>query len=242
MGAGTICLRVRGSVDAGLPPVEVLELCDSGGHVVSGRAVILVYVGRPETDQVRGMAMNLLGLGLEAADHDEDALSVKETELSMRRRLGAPETVILAAQGNLASTYRSLGRLEEALLLRQEIYSVRLKLNGREHDATLRAAFNYANILNAMRRHAEAKALMRKTIPVGRRVLGASHDLTLKMRWLYAESIWRDPATLDDLREAVTTLEDTDRIARRVLGAAHPTAVRIEQALRAVRQRHEARK
>ena len=42
MAAGTICLRVRGSVDAGLPPVEVLELCDSGGHVVSGRAVILV--------------------------------------------------------------------------------------------------------------------------------------------------------------------------------------------------------
>ena len=32
---------MRGSVDAGLPPVEVLELCDSGGHVVSGRAVVL---------------------------------------------------------------------------------------------------------------------------------------------------------------------------------------------------------
>ena len=33
----------------------------------------------------------------------------------------------------------------------------------------------------------------------------------------------RDGATLDDLREAVTTLEDTERIARRVLGGAHPT-------------------
>ena len=30
-------------------------------------------------------------------------------------------------------------------------------------------------------------------------------------------------ATLDDLREAVTTLEDTARTARRVLGGAHPT-------------------
>ena len=29
-------------------------------------------------------------------------------------------------------------------------------------------------------------------------------------------------ATLDDLREAVTTLEDTERTARRVLGGAHP--------------------
>ena len=35
---------------------------------------------------------------------------------------------------------------------------------------------------------------------------------------------YEDPgATLDDLRDAVTTLEDTARIARRVFGGAHPT-------------------
>ena len=34
---------------------------------------------------------------------------------------------------------------------------------------------------------------------------------------------YKDPvATLDDLREAVTTLEDAGRIARRVFGGAHP--------------------
>ena len=31
-----------------------------------------------------------------------------------------------------------------------------------------------------------------------------------------------DDATPDDLREAVTTLEETERVARRVLGGAHP--------------------
>ena len=36
----------------------------------------------------------------------------------------------------------------------------------------------------------------------------------------------------DDLREAVTTLEDTERIARRVLGGAHPTTTGIERDLR----------
>ena len=41
-----------------------------------------------------------------------------------------------------------------------------------------------------------------------------------------------DGATLDDLREAVTTLEDTNRIARRVLGNAHPTTNGNEAALR----------
>ena len=38
-----------------------------------------------------------------------------------------------------------------------------------------------------------------------------------------------DPAaTLDDLREVVTTYEETERTARRVLGGAHPLAPTIE--------------
>ena len=42
-------------------------------------------------------------------------------------------------------------------------------------------------------------------------------------RKVYARALYGDPgATLDELREAVTTLEDTERIARRVLGGAHP--------------------
>ena len=54
----------------------------------------------------------------------------------------------------------------------------------------------------------------------------------LKMHWLYAEALYKDAgATLDDLREAVATLEDAERIARRVLGSAHPLAVAIERHL-----------
>ena len=49
------------------------------------------------------------------------------------------------------------------------------------------------------------------------------------MRWLYAEALYEDPdATLDDLREAVATLEETERTARRVLGGAHPVTTGIE--------------
>ena len=74
---------------------------------------------------------------------------------------------------------------------------------------------------------------MRKSIPVVRRVLGESHEITLKIRWVYAAALFEDDsATLDDLREAVTTLEDATRIARRVLGAAHPIAAGIEKILR----------
>jgi len=50
-----------------------------------------------------------------------------------------------------------------------------------------------------------------------------------------------DVATLDDLREAVTTLEDTERIARRVLGGAHPTTESIEDDLQGARAALRAR-
>ena len=52
----------------------------------------------------------------------------------------------------------------------------------------------------------------------------------------HAMAINSDPdATLDDLRESVTTLEDTRRTARRVLGVAHPTVEGIEYELQEVR-------
>ena len=55
-------------------------------------------------------------------------------------------------------------------------------------------------------------------------------------RWIYAKTLYEDPAvTLDDLREAVTTLEDTERTARRVFGGAHPLVVGIEESLRNAR-------
>ena len=79
-------------------------------------------------------------------------------------------------------------------------------------------------------------------MPVTRRVLGEGHILTLKMRWLYAQAIYRDDgATLADLREAVTTLEDTARTARRVLGSAHPSTAGIELSLRNARAALRAR-
>ena len=66
-----------------------------------------------------------------------------------------------------------------------------------------------------------------------RRVLGEGNEHTLKMRSLYAYSLYSNPgATLEDLREAVTTLEETEMIARRVFGGAHPTTAGIEDQLR----------
>ena len=74
------------------------------------------------------------------------------------------------------------------------------------------------------------------------RALGESGATTLKMRWVYAGTLYEDPdATLDDLREAVATLDDTERIARRVLGGSNPLAIDIEKALRHARALLHAR-
>ena len=184
----------------------------------------------------RRCAMGELGNGLSDADHHEDALPVREAELAMKRRLGAGEDSILVVQSNLASTYQFLGRREEALSLRRVVYSGRVNLVGEDHRSTLGAAVNYASTLFALEHYAEARALLRQTIPAAQRVLGENHEITLKMRKVYAQSLCCDPAaTLDDLREAVTTLGDTARIARRVLGGSHPFVVDIERSLRGLR-------
>ena len=102
--------------------------------------------------------------------------------------------------------------------------------------STLRQAFNFANDLRRLERVDEAKTLMRKTIPVVRRTLGENHDLTLSMRSMYAKMLCEDPtATLDGLRKAATTLEETEQIARRVLGSAHPLAKTIGNNIRTAR-------
>jgi len=215
-------------------------------HCALGWACWKTYVGRPEGDPARRMAISVLGNGLEAAKHHEDALSVQEAELAMHQRLGASAECILIVQGNLARTHIELGRLEEALLMRRVVYSGFLKLNGEEHSQTLIAANNYASsLLDLNRCYAEAKSLMRKTMPVARRVLGEDHDTTLAMRQNFAMALYKDTdATLDDLREAVTTIEDTERIARRVLGGAHPIVQmserNLENARAALREAEQA--
>ena len=168
---------------------------------------------------------------------DRRVMSECENE---RRRMWAESSrtsVVPAARSNGA-----LGRGEEALRLKRDVYSGRLELNGEEHEKTLLVANNYAASLKELGRFEEARSLLRKTIPVARRVLGEGDRLTLKMRMIYAKALYKDDAaTLDDLREAVTTLVETERTARRVLGGAHPVTTGIEGALRDARAALRAR-
>ncbi len=216
------------------------SLCEQSYHGVVqcalGWASWKTYLGRPETEPARIAAMTELGIGLFEAGRHEDALVVQKADLATLLRIGASESSILDVQSNLSNTYELLGRHESALHMKRDVYSGRLKLNGEEHPQTLIVANNYANSLCNLQRHAEAKTLLRKTIPVARRNFGDSSDLTLQLRANYAAALYMDDgATLDDIREAMSTLEEIERIARRVFGGRHPTAVRMVRSLQKAR-------
>ena len=63
-------------------------------------------------------------------------------------------------------------------------------------------------------------------------------------RWHFGQALYKDDrATLDDLHEAVNTMEDTVRTARRVLGSDYPIVSIMENGLdeaRAARRTREA--
>ena len=224
-------------------------LCKQSYHGVVrcalGWACWKTYLGRPETDWARLHAMTELGHGLSGVGQYEDALSVREAELSTLKRLGATEDLMLVTQSNFASAYNNLGRQQDALRMSRDVYSGRLRFNGGEHEETVVAAGNYASSLFSLRRFDEARALLRNMVPVARRTLGESHELTLRMRSAYAQSLYMDDGgSLEDLREAGITLEEIEPTARRLLGGANPITLRIEQHLRnaraALRSREDA--
>ena len=224
------------------------SLCEQEHHGVVrcalGWACWKTFVGRPEADQARHLAMSVLGIGLGAAKRNEESLSVEEAHYSILKRIGMSGRGLLVMKDNLAVTYARLGRLDRAASMGRDVYNGYLKLTGEESRDTLLAALNYAVVLKNSVRFEAAKSLLRKTIPVARRIIGEGNELTLKMRWTYAIALYKDAsATLDDLREAVTTLEEIEPIGRRVFGGAHPFVIDIDHALeqsRAVAAVHEA--
>ena len=159
------------------------------------------------------------------------------TLLAMMRRVGYSAGQVLTVQLNLACAYQFLGRREQAIRMQREVYAGRLRLSGEEAFPTLLAANNLASSLARYRdSYGEAKTLWRTLIPIARRSLGEGNDLTLTLEINYARTLYEDTgATLDDIREAVTRLEDAERIARRILGGSHPLVVRFEDQL------HDAR-
>ena len=122
--------------------------------------------------------------------------------------------------------------------MNRDVYSGLLRILGEEHQDTICAANNYAGNLSKLRRYQEAKSLLRRTVPVARRALGEDDRFTLKMRITYARALYKDAAaTLDDLREAVETLESVAKSCQQLFGAAHPDTSNVLNVLANARKK-----
>ena len=216
-------------------------LCEQNYHGVVrcalGWACWETYLGQPEGDWTRCMAMMELGLGLKHAGHYEDALPVQEAELSLRRRLGSSERTLLSVQHNLANTYLSIGRLEESLRINQEIYAKKVELMV-PYSWKLLTVVCIASTLSKMRRYAEVLSFAPEQIAECQRALGTEHENTLFLRNVYALALFRaKDASCDDWERAKAILVDVVQRMRRVLGALHPRTRKAEDGLKMIRER-----
>ena len=135
--------------------------------------------GRPEMDATRIFAMTHLGNGLSNAERHEDALSVKEAELAMMRRVGASEEERLIVKGNLAIHVLYARAAREAMQMKR----------GRiqwKFEAQWRRTWKYPHGSQQLRdltlhlfsgRRSRGDRCCAKPIPVARRALGDNHEM-----------------------------------------------------------------
>ena len=127
----------------------------------------------------------------------------------MKRRLGARKHPARSEQS--ANTYQALGASRRCPANATRRYSGFCKLYGEEHETTLTAANNYASTL------IESKALRRSEDTSVKRCpwRDAFSEIVMRPRlergqFTRKRSTRTLAATLDDLREAATTLEETN--------------------------------
>merc|ERR1712094_79941 len=83
-----------------------------------------LYLGRPEANDTRCNALEVLGRALAVSSRSEEALPVLEASLALNRRYWSHDKrAILIAETNLASCLGDLDRHNEALVLKREIYA-----------------------------------------------------------------------------------------------------------------------
>ncbi len=227
---------------------DMCRLCEQDYHGVVmcalGWACWKTYLGRPEADWARRMAMNQLANGLAVAEYHEDSLSVREAELATEERLGASPLRTLVTRGNLALSYYHLGRIEDALRLQREVYTGWQILSVSSEvlsSSALREAVgdcltisvgNLTELLVAAREFEEAQSLAREKLPAIIDRHGPDHTLTLEVRTWYARALFLEG---EELSAAENVLEDVWRRSKRVFSDSHPDTERARKFLEDVR-------
>ena len=182
----------------------------------------------------RDYALTELVNGLKAGERYDEALAVCEVDLATMQRHGASEFNQLIAHTSIADCYEDLGRNEELLTKRRDIYERMVKLRGAADCDTLIDATRLADALILEGCYREARSFTAQQSRVARRVLGSESRDTLDLRVSYAISLYQDDVSR--LNEALAILVEVYQTARRVFGDAHPITRAVQEKLSEARE------
>ena len=177
------------------------------------------------------------GARLRYTDEFAQAAAILEQELSVRTKHwpdhASRDTPV---KSNLAHCYQQLGRSDDALRLRREIFDGAKESLGAGNGHTLSLGCNLCTSLAQSGRAAEARTLHYECLPLARKHLGPDHDVSLSHAEYLAATIRAcDPREKDAL-EAEALLKDTLERRRRVFGAAHPSTRAVADDLESLQQ------
>ncbi len=147
-------------------------------------------------------------------DFPAAARSIAENE----RVLGPDHPDTLASRGNLASSYWSAGRTDEAITLEEAVLADRERILGLDHPDTLTVRANLAVSYGTAGRTDEAITLNEAVLADRERILGLDHPDTLTVRGNLGY-IYRVAGRTD---EAITLEEAVLADSERILGLDHP--------------------
>jgi serine/threonine protein kinase len=164
-----------------------------------------------------GRSFNFLGDARMAAEQEEAART------HYTRYLGPDHPDTLLSRDRLASSYENLGRLVEALRLREETLALRKIRLGPDDPDTLMSMKNLANSYYALGRFTDALKLNEKTLALRKVKLGPDHPDTLVSMNNLANSY----VTLGRYADALKLYEATLARDKAKLGPDHPNTLAV---------------
>ncbi|MEM9098492.1 MAG: tetratricopeptide repeat protein [Pseudomonadota bacterium] len=148
----------------------------------------------------------------EAVRYEEDLLAIQKREAGE----AAPETA--TALNNLAESYRTLGRFEEAEPLFRQALEIDNATIGEGHPDYARDLNNLALLLKDMDRFEEAEPLFREALETGKATLGEGHP-AYAIRLNNLANLLRDMGRFE---EAEPLFRQALEIDKATIGEGHP--------------------
>ena len=162
--------------------------------------------------------MHNLALSYANSGRLDEALTLREEVLRLRRKVNGPEHPdTIKALSALASSYGDAGRLDDAVKLREEVLPLCRRVLGPEHPDTLQALGNLSVSYAVTGRRNDALKLQQEMLPLFRKAEGPEHPDTLRAMKLLAYSY----ADAGRREEALKMREEVLSLCRKTLGPGH---------------------